>query len=71
MPPSVFLRTSLRKTSSPANGFAMRGEKVSTKTHYSFSDFQSLVVPILPFGAQRLEGEVPVAPIRCEGRRGQ
>ena len=23
-----------------------------------------------PFGAKRLEGEVPVAPIRCEGRRG-
>jgi hypothetical protein len=26
-PPSVFLRTSPRKTSSPANGFAMRGKK--------------------------------------------
>ena len=31
---------------------------------------RSLVVPILPFGAKRLEGEVAVAPIRCEGRRG-
>ena len=26
--------------------------------------------PGLPFGAERLEGEVPVASIRCEGRRG-
>ena len=33
-------------------------------------DGRVLVQTRLPFGAERLEGEVAVAPIRCEGRRG-
>ena len=35
-PHLVFLGINPRKPSSPANGFAMRGKKVSTKTHYPF-----------------------------------
>ena len=68
MPPSVFFGTSPQKTSSPADGFAMRGKKFSAKAPEHL--LKQIEARLHRACVSMLAGEMPVAALamrRAEG----